>query len=330
MDAAADLVAASRPDEAIRLLTEANRRTRDPRLEQELVTVRHEAALAHVAEPTSTDPLVRSDDDPGPLPELGPDDLDTETLRRGIARHGCVLVRDFLAPDRVASLVDGIDRTFEAFDAAVDGAPSAETVDWYRPFKPRGKDYRIGGRRNWMRAGGGVWTVDSPRMLFELFEVLEETGTDELVTEYLGERPALSANKCNLRRVPPDTSTNWHQDGAFLGDDVQSLNLWVGLTRCGTDAPGLDILPRRLDEVVETGTEGAIFDWSVGPGVVETLARTTPVIRPELEPGDAMLFDHLFLHRTGVGEGMTRERHAIETWFFAPSAYPEGQIPIAC
>jgi hypothetical protein len=26
---------------------------------------------------------------------------------------------------------------------------------------------------------------------------------------------------------------------------------------------------------------------------------------------------------------MTRERYAVETWFFAPSAYPaEGQIPL--
>jgi hypothetical protein len=23
-----------------------------------------------------------------------------------------------------------------------------------------------------------------------------------------------------------------------------------------------------------------------------------------------------------------RERYAIETWFFAPSAYPDGQIPL--
>jgi hypothetical protein len=53
-----------------------------------------------------------------------------------------------------------------------------------------------------------------------------------------------------------------------------------------------------------------------------------PVLRPKLGPGDALLFDHLFLHRTGVDPGMTRERYAIESWFFAPSSYPEGQIPI--
>ncbi len=41
-----------------------------------------------------------------------------------------------------------------------------------------------------------------------------------------------------------------------------------------------------------------------------------------------MLFDELLLHRTGVSPGMTRDRYTIESWFFAPSAYPDAQIPI--
>ena len=163
-------------------------------------------------------------------------------------------------------------------------------------------------------------------MLFVLLELFEDLGLRELIGSFLGERPALSANKCNLRRVPVTTSTNWHQDGAFLGADVRSLNVWVSLSHCGIDAPGLDIVPRRLDGVLETGTDGALFDWSVSPAVVEQVG--TPVLRPELAPGDALLFDHLFLHRTGVSPGMTQERYAIESWFFAPSSYPEGQIPI--
>ena len=34
------------------------------------------------------------------------------------------------------------------------------------------------------------------------------------------------------------------------------------------------------------------------------------------------------LHRTGVSPGMTRTRYAIESWFFAPSTYPQDQVPI--
>jgi hypothetical protein len=166
-------------------------------------------------------------------------------------------------------------------------------------------------------------------MLFELFEVVEQTGIGRLVTDYLGERPALSANKCTLRRVPLSTNVGWHQDGSFLGEQVRSLNLWLALGDCGRDAPGLDLVPRRIDRVVETGTPGAMFDWSVAPDVVEREAGPAGIVRPEFLAGDALLFDHLFLHSTCVEPTMTRERHAMETWFFAPSAYPAGQIPLA-
>ncbi len=165
-------------------------------------------------------------------------------------------------------------------------------------------------------------------MLYELLEVIDDTGVGALIAEHLGERPALSANKCTLRRVPITTNTDWHQDGAFLGEQVRTIDLWLALSHCGSDAPGLDIVPRRIDHVVETGTEGAYFDWSVSPAVVAEVAGDVEVIRPVFEPGDALLFDHLLLHRTAAGPEMTRERYAIETWFFAPSAYPNGQIPL--
>ena len=37
-------------------------------------------------------------------------------------------------------------------------------------FEPGAGEYRVGGRRNWVRKGGAIWTADSPRMLFDLFE----------------------------------------------------------------------------------------------------------------------------------------------------------------
>jgi len=109
---------------------------------------------------------------------------------------------------------------------------------------------------------------------------------------------------------------------------VRTLNLWIALSPCGTDAPGLDIVPRRFETVLPTGTDGAIFDWSVSPDVVAEAAGDVEVVRPDFKAGDVLLFDHLMLHRTGVAEGMTQQRHAIESWFFAPSGFPEGQIPL--
>jgi hypothetical protein len=318
-----------RPFDAIQLLSEANRRFRDPRYEERLVALRL-AAFDSLdrTRPSHVPPAITAELGTGSLQEFEAGELTPATLRGGLARHGCVLVRELISPTRAEGLAHGIDRVLAGFDEQAAGASAGSTSPWYAPFEPPAGRYRVGGRRTWVRASGAVWTVESPRMLFELCELLEATGIADLVTAHLGERPALSANKCTLRRVPVDTNTNWHQDGAFLGADVRSMNLWLVLSDCGSDSPGLEIVPRRLDAVLPTGTDGAMFDWSVSPQVVGDIARDTPVLAPQFRAGDALLFDHMLLHRTAVGPGMTRERYAMETWLFAPSSYPEGQIPL--
>jgi Phytanoyl-CoA dioxygenase (PhyH) len=316
--------------EAIRRLTEANRAQRDAQLEARLVTLRHEVfpSLPRRS-PDELPPEVVGEGSGEPLTPTDPRDLDLATLRRGLARQGCVLVRGLIPPERAEALARGVDRALAAFDECeASGAESAPP--WYVPFAPANAGDLASRRRGWVRASGGLWTADSPRMLFELTELADDTGIAALIDAYFGERPALSANKCTLRRVPIDTNTNWHQDGAFLGRQVRSLNLWLALSPCGVDASGLDIVPQRLDEILPTGTEGAYFNWSVSPQVVEDAAGgPDAIVSPEFGPGDALLFDHMFLHRTGITPGMTQERWAIEAWFFAPSSYPDGQIPLA-
>jgi hypothetical protein len=324
------LLAEGKPREAIDLLSAANRRHRDAAIEQRLVQVRH-AAFAVIDRPSGREEWPPSVEELFPVtghpPEIFGADLTAEVLGSGILRHGCLLVRGLVPPSRVEPLVSAIDKALESYDAHRDGTPVSQTAPWFVPFKP-GAGYRVGHGRQWVRDGGGAWTVDSPRTLFDLIETFQDVGLDRALTDHLGERPALSVKKCTLRRVPIDTSADWHQDGAFLGAGIRTVNVWLSLSHCGDDAPGLDLVPRRLDNIVETGTHGAQFDWSVGPELVERVAGDVGVVRPIFEPGDALLFDDFFLHQTGVSPGMTNERYAIESWFFAPSTYPNDQIPI--
>ena len=264
----------------------------------------------------------------GGLPEVTAGALDAEVVRAGLLGHGSLIVRGLASPERAAGLKAGLDEAFERRDAHVGAGPRPPASSWFEPFEP-GPDYAFDGPKwNRMKRGGGsVWAPDSPRMLFELLEAFEEAGLPTLVTDYLGERPALSMHKSVLRRVSPDTGTDWHQDGAFLGEGIRTLNIWLALTPCGRDAPGLDVVPRRL-ELVETGTEGAIFPWAVSPAMVEELTGGAPPPRPLFEAGDAILFDHLCLHRTATEPEMTNDRYATETWCFAPSAYPGKQVPL--
>jgi hypothetical protein len=110
---------------------------------------------------------------------------------------------------------------------------------------------------------------------------------------------------------------------------VRALNLWLSLSRCGDEAPGLDIVPRRLDDFVSTQTDEAMLDYQVSQKAAEAAAGDRPIVRPIFEPGDAMLFDDLCLHKTGSEPSMPNPRYAIENWFFGASAFPAEYAAIA-
>jgi hypothetical protein len=330
MSEADALVRAGQRLEAIELLTAANRRERRDEIERRLVKLRNEAFA-------DLDPAAGLESWPPPAPERFPDasglpeiaaaDLASDVLRSGIIGHGGLIVRGLLSPERVAQLVEDIDRTFSAQDAFFDGAAHAETAPWFVPFQCD-TEFPVGPTRRWVRGGGGVLTVESPRALFDVLDAFEEVGLAECLAEYLGERPVLAAKKFTLRRVPLEQTADWHQDGAFLGHGIRAVNVWVALSHCGDDAPGLDVVARRMPEIAPTGTEGAWFDWSVGRPVVERVAQGAPIVRPVFEAGDALLFDEMLLHRTAIDPEMIHERYALESWFFAPSHYPHDQIPV--
>jgi hypothetical protein len=197
-------------------------------------------------------------------------------------------VTEMIEP-RVRAALEGVDAS--ALDlACCEGWLSHRLPDW-RASRVVGIDVRE--------------AVDSSRTMFDVLEAFEEIDLAEPLTGYLGERPAPSVKKWTLRRVPTTT-----------------------LSHCGETAPGLDVVARRFDRLAETGTNGAYFDWSVGESVVERVADGAPILRPVFEPGDALLFDNMFLHRTAADATMTQTRYAIESWFFAPSRYPNDQVPL--
>jgi hypothetical protein len=63
--------------------------------------------------------------------------------------------------------------------------------------------------------------------------------------------------------------------------------------------------------------------------VAQQVAGDAAIQRPIFEPGDALLFDELFLHRTGSDPNMPKPRFAVENWFFGPSGFPADYAPLA-
>jgi len=336
LDTADRLAAEDRALDAVRLLVGANREYHDAKLAARIVDLRH---LAFRQQGVGVGTGAFDSDAPDLfesqlIPEVSHRDFTIESLRSAIRHHGMLLVRGFAERTDTRALASDIERAFSAFDDAQQrGAPGAD--GWFRPYS-----YDRVSDRAAKRAAGCVLAVDSPPAMFDVIETFERASVGQLVGDYFGETPALLARKWSLRKVERDATTgDWHQDGAFMGQDIRSLNVWLTLSDCGDVAPGIDVVARRIDGILETGTEGAFFPWSIGAPVAERAAEGH-VVRPIFEACDALLFDHLCVHRTAVDREMTQDRYAIEAWFLAPSTYgamlngaqegyaPRDQIPL--
>lgn len=314
-------------------LTAKNRGRRDAAIDERLVRLRHEAFFELASDPASVWPPVVEDPFPDVRdrpPEIPATELNAALLGGAIQYHGCLLVRGLFSPELVERLVSDTDRTFRAREDFLAGAPVSRTRPWYVPFEVcPGSPPLTDKQREWNRACGAVWAADSPAALFDVLEGFAVTHIPEIVSEYLGEPAALSVNKCTLRRVTPESVGPWHQDGSFLGDGVRTVDVWVALTDCGGEAtaPGLAIVPRRVDHVLPT--TGGIAPITVQQTSIREVLDGRRACRPAFGAGDALLFDELFAHRTGGTPGKTRDRYALESWFFTPSTFPSAYAPLA-
>jgi hypothetical protein len=311
--------------DALDRLAAANRERRDRAIEIRMLDLRHRAASSLPTGPGRA-PWPPAYDDPFPdvvgrVPEVGCADLSAEVMGGAVAHHGALLVRGMLDAEQTARGFDAVRRT-EAQRDRTDDDPNDDS--WYRPF-PAGPAGEVRPR---VRRDGGTWLADSPAATAVLLDLLTSSGVISAVADHLGERPLFSLQKSTLRHsLPINNFTGWHQDGSFLGPDVRTMNVWVALTRCGSDrpTPGLEVVPRRVEEILPT--EGGLGRIAIDATLVEKVAADTPPVRPAFEPGDGLLFDQRFLHRTYLHADMTEARYAVECWLFAPSHASTDYVP---
>ena len=306
-------------------LVAANRES--PSLEgaQRLVELRHRAAAELVSTPRSPWPPPYDDPFPGvvgSVPEVDADRFDGDLMGAGIAHHGSVLVRGFFDDERIERTRHSILRATDAMN----GDAEAAADGWYQPALGLTPDQWA--LRKMVGESNGVWLADSPRATVQVLDDLASAGGIDAVARHFGERPVFSLQKSTLRRARPVVRyTGWHQDGSFLGEGTRALNIWIAFTPCGGDrpAPGLEIVPARIEDLLEAGDDQGGRAAINGFGVHYVAKNLgAPVVRPEFEPGDALFFDERMAHRTYLAEHMTDERLAVECWFFSP-AHPNSE-----
>lgn len=314
----------------IERLRRANCAEPNPRVERRLLWLRHLAGIRQLDRSPSESQHPQPDNAAlptfaGALPDIPAGQLTPQLLRAGILRDGCLLVRGLVQRDTALGFAAEIDRSFRERDRFDEKNEAAE--GYYEEFTPHSRfDPYLG--RPWIKMGGGVYAADSPTLSFQMMELFHSAGVPELVSSYFGEPALISVHKSTLRKAEPSIPGAWHQDGKFMGP-VRSLNLWLSLSRCGDESPGLDVVPIRLEHFVTTKTDEATLDMQVSQRKAEEAAGARGIIRPIFEPGDALFFDEMFLHQTGSDPAMPKPRYALESWFFGGSKFPSAYAPIA-
>jgi hypothetical protein len=271
------------------------------------------------------------------VPEINATEFEINHLRSAMASHGCLIIRGLFNRRTMADFCRVIDLAMEATEGqpkqGEDAASIAETFlnppSELASLVPKpGLDFA----RAFHKEGGSAMCVESASIGEYLLELYESAGIKKIVADYLGEAPCLSALKWVLRRPTlPINRDGWHQDGAFMGEGINSLNMWIAANHCGGEsgAPGMDLLPQRLTEILGEGEGGAVFDWSVSDHAMKMSQSKNAIIAPVFEAGDALFFDHFLLHRTQYGNDFIRPRYAIETWFFGERNFPSNQVPLS-
>jgi hypothetical protein len=311
----------------IETLTRDNWGQPDTKREAEIVRLRQQAGVGLKHGAGARREIVDPDFDALPaggdgIPEVQGEQLTPGLVRAAILRHGSLIARGLVDAERASRLTADIDQAIEASDGS-ESRPSGNGF-----FTPLAVD-ELAPSRSVTMSTGTLLLADCPRVAVEVVSLYEDANLRRVIEGYLDEPPALSADKTTLRKATPSEPGGWHQDGKFLGD-VNSLNLWVSLSHCGDTAPGLDLVPRRLDEIVEAGVgPDGLAAITVRHERAEQLAGELGIARPVFEPGDGIFFDHLNLHRTASEPDMIGTRYAIESWFFGPSAFPEGYTSLA-
>ena len=287
--------------EEIDELTARNLESRDPELERRIRHLRHLAGMRLLDE-APADPITC----PPPREALKSSRSCRRCRRRSSTRRsfcgrrsstgGCLLVRGPDAARRGASPR----RRDRPRLRGPQGAPGGRTPPpgYYEEIAPE-PGFSVIEPRSGSRTGGAC-SPSTPRGAVRLPQRLREGRPAEVIADYLGERPALSARSPPCASRPPTCPANGTRTARFLGDvrAHERLALAVSLRR---RRPGTR--PRSPAASIDFVARGARMRSSTGPpprSVAEEAAGERGSMRPIFEPGDALLFDDLFLHQTAA------------------------------
>lgn len=280
------------------------------------------------------------------IPEIRSSELTVDFVKKSIREKGCAIVRNFFDADEVNEMRAYVDHSFAVNDnnsrflnkylsKQIDLEEVLEKTK--ADIKEKQKDnptytntVKLGKTLNQpLGKNKSYLTAQTPILTEKLLKLYEKKQLKALLRNYFDNEPCVSVYKWVLRRAdPPQAPIDFHQDGAFMGDEIASLNCWIALSDCGTgyDVHGMDIVPIRHMNAFEKGS--GVLNWTISANSVVEQYSEAAIVTPTFKAGDIFFFDHLLVHRTQSIPNPACKRYAIETWFFDSVNFPKNQIPI--
>jgi hypothetical protein len=252
------------------------------------------------------------------LPVLEAQDLTPANFKAMIDRHSCVLVRGLFDAETCERLRAVAAETYRRYDLGV-GRPLTVpdcVKSGYVSEQGMANDGQPLAR---FRKFGSLSLGMCPMALAVISAVLSRSKVKDCVEGYFGQPIGLSLNSSSIRLSEIDNPVRrvFHQDGAFLGgQDAETLNCWIALDPCGESAPGLEVFPQAIDELLAFDKPGAYVSWEIDDALVYERMGAEKAWYPTFQPGDAFLFNHLHVHRTYLTPEMKENRFAVESWMF--------------
>lgn len=140
--------------------------------------------------------------------------------------------------------------------------------------------------------------------------ILQTPLLENLLYTLFGPQAYILLNNSSPRRQGVgylDHAIPFHQDCEFVGNLQQAINLWIPLTPSGGDYPGL--------ELYVNGPQYPVFTLQQSQDLRQSIEDQIPaeqLWRPEMRPGDILVFSPYTIHRTYLPEACTKTRFSSE------------------
>lgn len=257
------------------------------------------------------------------LPVFDADKITQREFFDAMSVHSVIHLKNAISDDIIKLAREAVINTYEEYDRLAPRMMAGEDVRHELMYLSPNVNCDTHGIKffNIFRSYGSILLGCTTMAAGVVADILEDLVVMPHLTAYFGARPMLALNAGSVRMadVTSEKPCLFHQDGTFLGGlTARTLNTWIALDDCGVDAPGIEVIPYRTDELLPAG-KNVEMDWEIqDEQVYGRFGGRSAGWAPEFKAGDILVFDHMNIHRTHMVKGMTRNRFALECWMYPP------------